>query len=106
MNNKNEVLCGIYKRCNSVKNEEPYMSIQRYSANLHPNQILLTWINSCKIAIHENWSPFVWSLRKVRDLKDLLYVRYTICYLIARRNSTLSTSVPSEVKILLKSINS
>jgi hypothetical protein len=65
------------------------MSIQKYSVNQHPIQIILSWINSGEIAIPEIQRPFVWSSSKVRDLIDSLYNGYPIGYLIAWRNPTV-----------------
>ena len=37
------------------------MSIQRYSENQYPINILLAWINAGQIAIPEIQRPFVWN---------------------------------------------
>lgn len=65
------------------------MSVQRYSVNAHPIEILLGWVKSGEIAIPEIQRPFVWDATKVRNLLDSLYRGYPVGYLIAWRNPTV-----------------
>jgi len=62
------------------------VTIQRYSVNQHPIEIILAWIKSEEIAIPEIQRPFVWNGTKVRDFIDSLYSGYPVGYLIAWRN--------------------
>ncbi len=62
------------------------MSIQRYSVNQYPINILLAWINAGQIAIPEIQRPFVWNTAKVRDFIDSLYRGYPVGYPIAWQN--------------------
>ncbi len=65
------------------------MSVQRYSVNPQPIDILLGWIKSGEITIPEIQRPFVWDATKVRNFLDSLYKGYPVGYLILWRNPTI-----------------
>ena len=72
------------------------MSIQRYSVNQQPVDILLAWIRAGEIAIPDIQRPFVWSAAKVRDFIDSLYNGYPVGYLIAWQNPNIRLKDGSE----------
>jgi len=61
------------------------MTVQRYSVNPQPIDILLGWIKSGEITIPEIQRPFVWEATKVRNFLDSLYKGYPVGYLILWR---------------------
>lgn len=65
------------------------MTVQRYSVNPQPIEILLGWIKSGEITIPEIQRPFVWDSTKVRNFLDSLYKGYPVGYLILWRNPTI-----------------
>ncbi|HAL94030.1 MAG: DUF262 domain-containing protein [Pelolinea sp.] len=65
------------------------MTVQRYSVNPQPIDILLGWIKSGEITIPEIQRPFVWEATKVRNFLDSLYKGYPVGYLILWRNPTI-----------------
>jgi hypothetical protein len=65
------------------------MSIQKFSVNNHPIEILLNWVKSNEIAIPEIQRPFVWDSTKVRDFIDSLYNGYPVGYIITWQNPTV-----------------
>lgn len=65
------------------------MTVQRYSVNPQPIEILLSWVKSGEIAIPEIQRPFVWEAIKVRNFLDSLYKGYPVGYLILWRNPTI-----------------
>lgn len=67
------------------------MTVQRYSVNPQPIDILLSWIKTKEIAIPEIQRPFVWDATKVRNFLDSLYKGYPVGYLIIWRNPTIRT---------------
>ena len=58
----------------------------KYSVNNHSVDNIISWINSCEIAIPEMQRPFVWATSKVSDLMDSLYKGYPVGYLIIWKN--------------------
>ena len=58
----------------------------KYSVNNHSVDNIISWINSCEIAIPEMQRPFVWVTSKVSDLMDSLYKGYPVGYLIIWKN--------------------
>src|SRR4030042_1674492 len=79
------------------------MTVQRYSVNPQPIDILLSWVKTGEIAIPEIQRPFVWEATKVRNFLDSLYRGYPVGYLIAWRNPTvrLKDGSPSTGKRVL-----
>jgi len=67
------------------------MTVQRYSVNPQPIDILLSWIKTKEIAVPEIQRPFVWDATKVRNFLDSLYKGYPVGYLIIWRNPTIRT---------------
>lgn len=67
------------------------MTVQRYSVNPQPIEILLSWIKTKEIAIPEIQRPFVWDAIKVRNFLDSLYKGYPVGYLILWRNPMIRT---------------
>lgn len=65
------------------------MTVQRYSVNPQPIDILLSWVKTGEIAIPEIQRPFVWDATKVRNFLDSLYRGYPVGYLILWRNPTV-----------------
>lgn len=65
------------------------MTVQRYSVNPQPIDILLSWIKTGEIAIPEIQRPFVWDATKVRNFLDSLYRGFPVGYLILWRNPTI-----------------
>lgn len=65
------------------------MTVQRYSVNPQPIDILLSWVKTKEIAIPEIQRPFVWDATKVRNFLDSLYRGYPVGYLILWRNPTV-----------------
>lgn len=65
------------------------MTVQRYSVNPQPIEILLSWVKTGEIAIPEIQRPFVWDATKVRNFIDSLYRGYPVGYLILWRNPTV-----------------
>ena len=76
----------IGRRHQEIRQEGDSVSIQRYSANQHPIQTLMTWVQSGEIAIPEIQRPFVWTAIEVRDLIDSPYQGYAVGYLLLRQN--------------------
>ena len=62
------------------------MSIQQYSVNQYPIEMLLNQIKLGQIAIPDIQRPFVWNAAKVRDFIDSLYAGYPVGYLITWQN--------------------
>lgn len=67
------------------------MTVQRYSVNPQPIDILLSWIKTKEIAVPEIQRPFVWDATKVRNFLDSLYKGYPVGYLIIWRNPMIRT---------------
>lgn len=65
------------------------MTVQRYSVNPQPIDILLSWVKTGEIAIPEIQRPFVWEAIKVRNFLDSLYRGFPVGYLILWRNPTI-----------------
>lgn len=67
------------------------MTVQRYSVNPQPIDVLLSWIKTKEIAVPEIQRPFVWDATKVRNFLDSLYKGYPVGYLIIWRNPLIRT---------------
>lgn len=67
------------------------MTVQRYSVNPQPIDVLLSWIKTKEIAVPEIQRPFVWNATKVRNFLDSLYKGYPVGYLIIWRNPMIRT---------------
>jgi hypothetical protein len=65
------------------------MTVQRYSVNPQPIDVLLSWVKTGEIAIPEIQRPFVWDATKVRNFLDSLYQGFPVGYLILWRNPTI-----------------
>lgn len=65
------------------------MTVQRYSVNPQPIEVLLHWVKTEEIAIPEIQRPFVWEAIKVRNFLDSLYKGYPVGYLILWRNPSV-----------------
>jgi uncharacterized protein with ParB-like and HNH nuclease domain len=68
---------------------EKIMTVQRYSVNPQPIEVLLHWVKTEEIAIPEIQRPFVWEAKDVRNFLDSLYKGYPVGYLILWRNPAI-----------------
>ena len=60
--------------------------MQKYSVNQYQIEIMLAWVSSGEIAIHEIQRPFVLGSSKGKDLMHL-YQGYPTGHVIASRNT-------------------
>src|SRR5690606_21981996 len=65
------------------------MSAQKYSANQHLIETLLSWVKSGEIAIPDIQRPFVSDASKERHLMAILCQGFRVGYIIAWRDPTV-----------------